>query len=223
LNLEQLLEESFGIIFDLDGTLIDSKKQIIDAAQKTRLNNGLPNVDNAWIEERIGLPAQSLFEGSGDFGLELDRLVSDFRSELKKIILLGTPVLPGVFDFLEKARAVGLPMAVASNKSNELVLLALKSAKLEIFFKHIQGTTEYPPKPNPAIILRCKDVLGVSRVVMFGDRREDMQSVNQITGSFGVGIATGAHSKDVLLSAGAESAYQSFTELLLCTKSSEVK
>jgi phosphoglycolate phosphatase-like HAD superfamily hydrolase len=63
--------------------------------------------------------------------------------------------------------------------------------------------------------------IGVEKVLMIGDRVEDMLAINDLKGSNGVGIATGSHSREMLLNAGAIKVYKDFSSLYLDFKDEE--
>ena len=215
INFSEVSKLGMGLIFDLDGTLIDSRLQIISALNNTRSQQKFPEAGADWIGDRIGLPAKALFED-----LEVDEahiifLVKEFRENLSKSIDSGNTIFPGVIEFLEFARKLDIPMAVASNKPDDLLLRVLKVSGLVSFFQHIQGTSNFRPKPDSGIITECMIRMGAKRVFMIGDRVEDMLAINELPGSEGIGIASGSHSREMLLNAGALKVYKDFSSLYL--------
>jgi phosphoglycolate phosphatase len=85
----------------------------------------------------------------------------------------------------------------------------------------IQGTDDFPAKPNPEVIIRCLQRFPGLKTVMIGDRAEDILAAKS-AGVQAIGIAQSAHSPEILLSAGATWALSKF-ELLLNTEDQQNK
>ena len=93
-----------------------------------------------------------------------------------------------------------------------LILLPKDSQPKIQYLVEIQGTDEFPPKPDPEVLRRCMQGLGIENAIMFGDRKEDIRAAKTL-GIPSIGIAQSAHSVQDLLAEGATYSFSNFTEL----------
>lgn len=214
-DFNSISQMGYGLVFDLDGTLIDSEEQIIKSVNTIRAEHNFDFASDSWISSRIGLPAQHLFEDLELSNSDVVELVTKFRSFLAQEVEKGSKIYPGVIDFLSSAKDLHIPMAVASNKPDDLLIKVLAHSHLQEYFIHMQGTSNLPPKPSSKIIEECISQIGVNKVLMIGDRTEDMLAVSQLQNCVGIGIASGSHSFEKLYGAGAEVVYSNFYSLYL--------
>lgn len=172
------------VIFDLDGTLIDTMQDIATAC-----NHAL---------ERCGCPVRDLGEynmlvGRGIFNLFRGALPEDKRDEemVKKMrdyfvpyynehIKDHTLPYPGIYDMLDSLRKAGIRFAVASNKYQEGTETLLRELFGSFGFTRILGQRDGQPiKPDPQIVHECMAAAGVSdtdEVIYCGDSDVDMQT-----------------------------------------------
>ena len=204
-----------AIIFDLDGTLIDSTNQIYQAVSLTRKHLGYPDLNINLMKSKIGLPAKELFSDLSLSDYVADSAVIVFRELLLNLKLEQSDLFEGVFDLLEWAQQHNFKMAVATNKPLNLAIKALKETGIEEFFEHVEGSDNLPSKPNPAMINRCLDVLKVDKdlACMIGDRVEDTLAANSSCVK-AIGILQGTHTAEKHIEAGAEQTFQDFGLLL---------
>jgi phosphoglycolate phosphatase len=201
-----------AMLFDLDGTLVDSKIQIQVSLDATRVNSGLPPSPEGFVEEHLGLPVESLFS---DLKLELSELhllIQTFRENLLLEIENGNPVFDGVVSFIQKSKDLGIPIGVATTKPTYLAVEVIKNSPLKDLIDFVQGTDEFPPKPDPEVLRRCMQGLGIENAIMFGDRKEDIRAAKTL-GIPSIGIAQSAHSVQDLFAEGATYSFSNFTEL----------
>ena len=203
----------FAYIFDLDGTLFDSEVQIYKAVNKIRATAGHSQLDRNVLASLIGLPARELFQ---DLHLDNDseaQLVDNFRSELKILIQESNIMFDGAALVVEKVKKLGYKTGVATSKPTNLAEIVITNSPLKNLIDHVQGTDGFPPKPEPFVIKKCLVQLGVSSGVMFGDRKEDIESAKS-AGISSVGIAQTKHSAIDLTQAGATLVFSSFNGVL---------
>lgn len=203
------MSDTLHCIFDLDGTLFDSHQQIINAVAWTRKKNRLEELDASLIKELIGLPAKHLFT---DVELDqgtLNSLVVEFRERLKTEIVIRNDLYPGVIELLIDLKSRGARLSVATTKPTELAQWTIQHSKLDDLLDHVQGTDNFKPKPDPEVILRCIQPGNGSKVLMFGDRTEDMLAAKSAK-VLGVGMAQTIHSQAELRSSGADFTFKSF-------------
>ena len=94
----------FAFIFDLDGTLVDSRIQIQVSLDTTRVNSGLPASPEGFVEEHLGLPVESLFSDLKLEPSELHLLIQTFRENLLFEIENGNPIFDGVLSFMQQSK-----------------------------------------------------------------------------------------------------------------------
>jgi phosphoglycolate phosphatase len=202
----------FAFIFDLDGTLVDSKIQIQVSLDATRVNSGLPSSPEGFVEEHLGLPVESLFSDLKLEPSELHSLIQTFRENLLFEIENGNPIFDGVLSFMQQSKNLGIPIGVATTKPTYLAVEVIKNSPLKDLIDFVQGTDGFPPKPDPEVLRRCMQGLGIENAIMFGDRKEDMRAAKTL-GIPSIGIAQSAHSIQDLLAEGATYSFSNFTEL----------
>ena len=204
------------IIFDLDGTLIDSTKQIVSAVDAARAKLKLPNANPEFLESKIGLPAKELFSDLELNTEDTDNAVAIFREHLKIIRINQSDVFESVFELLSSLKKMDLILSVATNKPTDLAKIALANVELLDFFDLVLGSDNLMPKPDPAILNYCLMHFGVeaAQAVMLGDRVEDMRAAHS-AGVSGVGILQGTHKISELIDAGANRVFSNISEILV--------
>lgn len=196
-------------IFDLDGTLIDSKYQITECVNEARQYFGFFSADPDELFSKIGLPVESLFADLELSGSAMKEIVNYFRVKLSETISINNKVFPGVLDFLSSARELGIGIGVATSKPNDLAKKVVANSALAELIDYVQGLDNFPGKPDPEVIIRVMHNLPSSSYFMFGDRIEDIEAAKSAKIN-GVGIAQGFHSEADLSKAGAIKTYSSF-------------
>jgi len=213
--MEELVKRIKAIIFDLDGTLIDSTDQIYQAVSLTRKELGFPNIDLDQVQLKIGLQASELFSNLDLSGPEESSAVEVFRRHLLNLKLDQSHLFDGVPKLLMWGKENEYRMAVATNKPRHLAIKSLEETGILRFFDHVEGSDDLPSKPNPAIINRCLEILTVDRdfACMIGDRVEDTLAA-RASGIKAYGVIQGPHALEKHIEAGAEKTFQSFHALL---------
>lgn len=202
----------FGFVFDLDGTLIDSRNQIQVSLDKARKNSQLLPAPLGFVQSQLGLPVENLFSDLDLPTSELTGLIQAFRDQLLIEVKNGNPVFEGVIPFIQKVKNLGIPIGVATTKPTYLAKEVIANSDLIGLVDYVQGTDGFAPKPDPEVLRRCMQCLGVENAIMFGDRKEDMQAAKTL-GISSIGIAQSSHSIDDLLGEGAQFAFRNFGEL----------
>lgn len=202
--MEELELENSVYIFDLDGTLVDSLPQIMEAANLAREEFCSPSIDESFYKARIGLPAEVLFEDLNLSDSTLFSIVNAFRAHLKSIKLSPQNLILDVSLLLSLLSNGGSPLAIATNKPTKLAEKALNETGVRKYFDCIVGIDGLVAKPDPSILFECLRLLAAepASAVMVGDRTEDMIAADR-AGIFGIGIAQGFHSESELVAAGA--------------------
>jgi phosphoglycolate phosphatase len=199
-------------IFDLDGTLVDSVEQIAISLNKARQDFGYPTQPIAYYQKLVGLPVDVLLSDLELSKFDFVNLVSHFRKYLLLDIQDGNNlVFPGVLDVLALFTNMHIGLAVATSKPTKIAIEVIEHSILCDYEIHVQGTDDFPPKPNPEVIFRVLKHFPSIPSFMIGDRMEDIYSA-QSAGIPAIGIASSAHSEDDLKNAGAKLAFKTFQD-----------
>ena len=201
------------VIFDLDGTLVDSLDQISRSMDRARKYFGYEKLSFEKYREILGQPVQEMI---GDLELDIDsqnELVLEFRRILMSEIEIQNTLFPGVQEVLERITQGGFKLAIATTKPTQIAKLVVNNSSLAHFDFHIQGTDGFPPKPNPDIILKCLEYFDDREAIMVGDRVEDVLAAKS-AGIPSIGIASSGHSIEQLTDAGASRVFKSMRDLL---------
>jgi phosphoglycolate phosphatase len=203
------------VLFDLDGTLIDSARQIMLAVDHSREDLKYTHGERDFLKSKIGLSAYELFADLKLSESEIEKAVELFREYLWAIKLEPNDVFNDVQKLLELLRNKGLKLAVATNKPTDLAKHALESVSLLNFFDLVVGSENLAPKPNPAILISCLATLKIKppQVVMIGDRCEDM-SAARAAKVLGYGVLQGVHTEEQLKVSGASKVFRDISQLL---------
>jgi phosphoglycolate phosphatase len=211
-----LLDGIDGIVFDLDGTLIDSEKAICAAASLAFGDIGL-DVDEAAVADHLGAPLDELYaffardEDDGRRAHFVSRYVQHHDDHPER----DPPALPGVVDGLLHLRARGLPLAIGTTKPTGRATQQLQACGLLAHFGHVQGTDPpLRPKPAPDVIHAACAALGVGvgRALMVGDTARDVGAA-RAAGCRAVVVAYGMHRLQVARSLGADAVLPSLALL----------
>jgi phosphoglycolate phosphatase len=206
-----------ALLFDLDGTLVDSGLDIADACNAARVAQGLPPLALEAVLPMIGDGARVLlaraFDAAADSPL-VDAALATFKASYLAQPAKHTVLLPGVREVLELARSLELPCAVVTNKPHDVTVLVLEALAIDGFFKAIWGGDDGPLKPSPAGVLHVLARLGVgaSGAWMIGDGPQDI-GAGRTAGCFTVGVPGIAH-RDRLVGGAPDLLCESLVELV---------
>ena len=174
------------LLFDLDGTLVDSVPQLYLAVDAALQGCGLPGVTLEQVKQWIGNGADILLRRAiqrrDDLQGEMDEaLVTRVRQKFDERYLAGLDrdftLFPGVLATLQRLRSAGYRMAVVTNKPHPFVAPLLQEAGLMPLFDQLLGGDLLPQrKPDPAPLLHVCHTQQVApeRSVMVGDSKNDV-------------------------------------------------
>ncbi|MBC3886186.1 HAD-IIIA family hydrolase [Undibacterium griseum] len=188
------------IVFDWDGTLMDSTATIVQCIQAAAKDLGLPVPDHSAASYVIGLSlADAMKAAIPDIDPKYyPRMVERYRYHylLKDHEL---PLFDGVRDMLNELVQEGYFLAVATGKSRVGLSRALHTAKLTSVFDATRCSDETFSKPHPAMLQELTRELGqdMQRTLMIGDTTHDLQMANN-AGAASVAVEYGAHQADAL-------------------------
>ncbi|MBN2905535.1 MAG: phosphoglycolate phosphatase [Rhodobacteraceae bacterium] len=169
-----------AIIFDLDGTLIDSAPDIHAAVNKTLAEVGAGELPYDTVRGFIGNGVAVLIERVIDAqGLDQGRhgaLLEIFLRHYEADPATLTTLYPGVQDAIETFRDEGWKMGVCTNKPEGPTRAILSAFGIDGFFDSVVGgDTLDVKKPDPAPLLACKEQLGARAAVYVGDSEIDAE------------------------------------------------
>jgi phosphoglycolate phosphatase len=189
-------ELSLLMIFDLDGTLVDSNSQIATNLNRARSELLYDELDQDFYFRNVGLPVETLIADLNLENTQRQVLISRFREHLIRDIRSGNNFLfPGAVELLRHLSAGGVEIAVATNKPTSIAKSVIAHSKLSDFKIHVQGSDNLSPKPDPEIIQAVVREFPNRRALMVGDRLEDIVAAKS-AGISSIGIASGAHTEE---------------------------
>jgi phosphoglycolate phosphatase len=196
----QDLSQIEAVIFDLDGTLVNTLGDFQVALHRTMADLDLPPVSDALIEQTIGKGSEHLIrtllahqitrpevKGVGQACAALtvdalfDRAWQRYQHHYLAINCQFADVYPGVLDVLNHLAGQGVPMACLTNKPLGFAKALLHEKSLDHFFGPVFGGDSFErKKPDPLPILKTCEALGtvVTRTLMVGDSSNDAQAAH---------------------------------------------
>ncbi|MCU0753084.1 MAG: HAD family hydrolase [Akkermansiaceae bacterium] len=186
------------LIFDLDGTLVDSLPGIAASLNRTLTAHGLPGHSDARVRSFIGDGIRNLILRAIPKGAEPATVESLFWKS-------GSTIYPGVANLLDELQKSGFEMAVLSNKVHDFTVEMVREMFPAIRFAAVLGQRDgIPHKPNPAGALQLADMLGAApeNCVVIGDSTMDLETAAN-AGMRAIAVTWGYHDRERLLAAGA--------------------
>lgn len=170
-----------ALIFDLDGTLVDTAPDLLGATNAVLHSQGRRAVDPATLRHMVGFGARSLIEqamattGTPVEPSELPGLLDIFLKHYRAHIADESVAFPGVEETLNNLAGDGERLAVLTNKPQEMADLLLRSLKLDRFFQVVYGAGRMSyVKPDARIFHDVVRELGGEPGIMIGDSITDV-------------------------------------------------
>jgi phosphoglycolate phosphatase len=173
-----------AVVFDLDGTLVDSAADLLKALNTVLAERGLPQISLEEIKGMIGDGARKLVERAlAATGADV---VEDTPQALERFLAVytgsateNTRMYPGVAETLDALGRAGMRMALVTNKPYAATTAILAALGIERHFAAVVGGDTLPErKPHPAPIQRALAEIGVAaaEAVMVGDNYHDIEA-----------------------------------------------
>tara|TARA_R110002049_G_scaffold18510_12_gene70581 strand:- start:498 stop:1211 length:714 start_codon:yes stop_codon:yes gene_type:complete len=168
-----------AVLFDLDGTLVDSLPDIHESARRMLVEVGRSPRDIDEIRRFVGrgvptLVERCLTEGASASRDEIDAAIGVFRRHYAVVNGEYSRVYPGVLETLQTMRARGLKLACVTNKPEVFTLPLLDRTGLASYFDLVvSGDTLPVKKPDPAMLHHACERLGTGYALMIGDSAND--------------------------------------------------
>ena len=204
-----------AVLFDLDGTLIDSAPDLGAAADKMRIDRGMASLPLADYRPMAGAGARGMIAVA--FGLtpehpRFEALKEEFFSNYEERLTAMTYAFDGVAELIASIVGAGLKWGVVTNKSARFTLPLTQAMPLfETAYVIVSGDTTPHAKPHPAPLLEAARQLEMvpQRCMYVGDDERDivagraagMQTVAAAYGYLGVSVDTAAWKADAIITA----------------------
>jgi N-acetyl-D-muramate 6-phosphate phosphatase len=171
-----------AVLFDLDGTLVDTAPDLVDAVNRTRAALGLPPVPEAQVRPHVSRGGMAMLRaGIPEAGEPDQRLLQRFLDLYLEHIFVRSTLFPGMPEVLEAIEARGLPWGIVTNKPGWLTTPLLAAMGLaERTRCAISGDTLPVRKPAPdPVLLACRQLgCDPAATLMVGDDLRDVQAGN---------------------------------------------
>jgi phosphoglycolate phosphatase len=161
------------LIFDLDGTLLDSKTGILSSLEYALRRNApefLPYLD----QSIIGPPIRKILEGFVTNPQVVSMLSKEFRSHYDSYGYLETRLFEGVFDGLKKISK--LPLYVSTNKPEKVTSKVLSKLEIDFFFNEVVSIDSQSYTSKSGIVRRIKENNNSKKILVIGDSLDDYYS-----------------------------------------------
>ncbi len=181
------MAQQYTILFDLDGTLVDTAPDLMRAHNHVMKKFGYPTKSTEEIRNLVGQGAGAMLgrsiwgQAKKEFGKVQDEkikkeMVKDFVDFYGKNIVNESTLINGVKEFLIWCKEKKISMAVCTNKQEHLAVDLLKKIGIYNFFEYVAGhnTFDYC-KPDPRHLTSVIEILGgdISKTLMIGDSETD--------------------------------------------------
>jgi phosphoglycolate phosphatase len=177
------------VIFDLDGTLVDSLTELAAATNHVRTFFGLPAFTESEVRGMLGNGGERLVKKAlPNAGTEaLKQAQTIYLDYSRTHLLQSTRIYPGVVDVLKALHQLGIGMAVLSNKHSKLSRELLRCLGIDSYISAILGPDTYTickPSPEPVLKLLDEFAATADECVLVGD------SINDIAAGKSAGVVT---------------------------------
>lgn len=215
--------ETKVIIFDFDGTLCDTRSNIITAFRATMEHLGLEMRDEETCGATIGLTLRDGFKSMyPDFDdAKIDYCVETYRqifAERRKELM--PDLFPGVKETLEALRKRGYRMTIATSRLTDSLMLFMRHHGIDHYFEYAVGSdsvTHHKPHPEPALKTLAALNIAPSEAIMVGDMPVDIAMAHN-AGIRAIGVDYGNATREELEAAEADWIVDSITKILSIIK-----
>ena len=184
------MTQKLTILFDLDGTLVDTAPDLMSAHNYVMNKFGYNTKSIDEIRNYVGKGAAVMIGRSlwNEAKKELskitdqkikDKMVEEFLDYYGKNIVKESKLINGVYDFLKWAKLKNISMAVCTNKQEHLAVNFLKKIKIYDFFEYVAGRNTFDYcKPDPRHLTSIIEIMGgdIKKSIMFGDSENDAEA-----------------------------------------------
>ena len=187
-----------AILFDLDGTLLDTTEGVLESAAHAARQLGLPKLSHDTMLKFVGPPIQDSFKIHYGLGEEPAQKAAElFRSYYKEKALLKAVPYPGLIETLALLQRMGCALGVATYKREDYALTILDHFGIAPFCRSMHGADNFNKLSKADIVSLCLNELGAARKdsVLVGDTAHDakgasLAGIDFIGVTFGFGFKT---------------------------------
>ena len=205
-----------AVLFDLDGTLVDSIELIVAAAMNAFASRPGPSPSEAQIRNTIGRPLTTTFGPWLVADDDLPFLISKYREYQLEHHDRLTNAYDGIVDAVVGLDAAGCQMAIVTSKVGFMAERALVHTGLAPYMRFViasDSTERHKPDPEPVLMALGRLGREAGDALFVGDSPYDMQAA-RAAGVHALGVAWGAFAAQTLLDAGAETVLGQPAELV---------
>jgi phosphoglycolate phosphatase len=206
-----------AVVFDLDGTLVDSRTDIAIAANHALAAHGYRAQTEEAIAAFVGDGARALVAratGLARDDARIDDLLRTFIEFYTQHAAGHTRLMPGALEALDALE--GIPLAVCTNKPRQTTLPLLNAMRIAERFRAIVAggdTARQKPAPDPLLSVATSMGVDVRAIVMVGDGPQDVECARS-AGARSVAVTFGFGSEETLRAAGPDAIARSFPEAI---------
>ncbi len=188
-----------AIVFDLDGTLVDSLDDILDSFLAAFAAVGVTAPARAAARALVGRPLGEMYApfAAAD---RVPELITAYRAHYAAHLADRTRPFPGVASLLTELGRRGYARVVATTKRPDSAIGLVAAVGLAPLLDHVQGTDGFPHKPAPDVILRALAAVGRPGAWMVGDTKSDLEA-GRAAGLKTYGVTWGTHDAATLAAA----------------------
>lgn len=189
-----------AILFDLDGTLIDSTEPILTGFKEAFKSFGQTAPSDDFIKELIGHPLDYMFDKLGIQKERIDDFINAYKDNYVKNYLDGTTLLPGCQNALKSVYEREFVIASVTTKTSKYSKILLDHLGVGKYFSVVIGRDDVThPKPHPESILKALSSLNVNpeNSIMIGDTPMDANAARS-AGAMSFGVCCGYSKKSDL-------------------------
>ena len=179
------MTQKLTILFDLDGTIVDTAPDLMGAHNHVMKKFGLHQKELGDIKHLAGRGAWVMMQRSFKEQITNEKIkkeiVKEFLDHYSKNIDKESKPIKGVIDFLKWAKNKNILMGVCTNKQERLAVDLLKKIKLFDFFHYIAGSDTFDyNKPDPRHLTDVIEIIGgdIKKTIMVGDSEVDSMSAS---------------------------------------------
>ena len=206
-----------AIIFDLDGTLLNTSRDICATLNQSLRAFGCPEVKHKKTIEYVGNGAKKLIERAAPENFDrMEELYSHYRVKFAACDNALTTLYDGEEQFLQTIKARGIKTAILTNKPDDAAQNVYKNFLARFDFDFVLGQTPYfalKPDPSATKFLMAEMGAGPSQCLFVGDGETDIATAAN-AGIDCVSVLWGFRTKEQLLSAGGKIFAENYGELL---------
>lgn len=206
------------VIFDVDGTIVDSQHFIVEAMTRAFAGHGMEAPSRERMLSIVGLSLVPAFVELAPDG-PAESLAQAYRSawqDMRHDPNFADALYPGAAEAIASlARREDVMLGVATGKSLKGVHHLFDEQNWRDHFVTVQTSDHHPSKPHPSMVLTALEETGVAPgdALMIGDTSYDM-TMGRAAGVRTLGVTWGYHTREKLLAGGAESLVDTYEDLL---------